>query len=77
VLVEVTPRANAGAAEFYAEHAAMAERLYHRYSTDELELLLRFVREGREFNERHAARLEEENRARQCTPSDATDRDVD
>lgn len=73
VLVEVTPRANAGAAQFYAEHTAMAERLYHRYTTDELELLLRFVREGREFNERHAARLEEQNRARPHTPSNATD----
>lgn len=60
VLVEVTPRAEAEAGRFYAEHAAMAERLYHRYSTDELELLLGFVRTAREFNEQKAARLEQE-----------------
>lgn len=63
VLVEITDRANADAGRFYAEHAAQSERLYHRYSAQELELLLRFVREGREFNEQHAARLETQNRA--------------
>jgi DNA-binding MarR family transcriptional regulator len=63
VLVELTPRANRDASRFYAEHAAMAERLYQRYTVEELELLLGFVREGRQFNEQHAARLEQENRA--------------
>jgi len=63
VLVELTPRASRDASRFYAEHAAMAERLYQRYTVEQLELLLGFVREGRVFNEDHAARLEQENRA--------------
>jgi DNA-binding MarR family transcriptional regulator len=62
VLVEATPRAESEVGRFYAEHAAMAERLYHRYSTDELELLLGFVRTAREFNEQEATRLEQDNR---------------
>jgi DNA-binding MarR family transcriptional regulator len=64
VLVEATPQVLRDAQGFYAEHQAVSERLYHRYSTDELELLLRFVREGREFNERQAASLEQANRSR-------------
>lgn len=64
VLVEITERAFQEAGRFYGEHAVYAERLYHRYSQKQLELLLEFVREGREFNERHAARLEQENRNR-------------
>ncbi|MGA2927062.1 MAG: MarR family transcriptional regulator [Solirubrobacteraceae bacterium] len=62
VLVEIAPEASAHAQQFYREHAQQAERLYNRYSTQELELLLRFVREGREFNELHAARLEAQTR---------------
>jgi DNA-binding MarR family transcriptional regulator len=62
ILVELTPQAGRQAGQFYVEHIAQAERLYHRYSADELELLLRFVRDGREFNEQHAVRLEERNR---------------
>src|SRR5581483_11215657 len=57
VLVEVTPQVHADAGRFYAEHAAMAERLYDRYSQKELELFLEFVRGGREFNEGKAAKL--------------------
>jgi DNA-binding MarR family transcriptional regulator len=60
VLVELMPRAGELAA-FYSGHAAYAERLYQRHSIEQLELLLRFVRESREFNERQAARLEQEN----------------
>jgi DNA-binding MarR family transcriptional regulator len=63
VLVELTPEADRDASRFYAEHAAMAERVYRRYTAEHLELLLEFVREGREFNERKAARLERQNRA--------------
>jgi DNA-binding MarR family transcriptional regulator len=65
VLVEVTPKVMAEAGRFYVEHVALSERLYQRHTTEELELLLRFVREGREFNEQHAARVEEENRGRE------------
>jgi DNA-binding MarR family transcriptional regulator len=64
VLVEASPRVLTEAERFYAEHQTLSERLYHRYSTEELELLLRFVREGREFNERQAASLEQANRSR-------------
>ena len=64
VLVELTPKAAQEAGGFYSEHAAQAERLYHRYSTEQLELLLEFVRQSREFNEHHAARLERETRGR-------------
>jgi DNA-binding MarR family transcriptional regulator len=63
VLVELAPRAQDISA-FYAEHAAYAERLYHRHTAKQLELLLRFVRESREFNELQAARLEQANRRR-------------
>jgi DNA-binding MarR family transcriptional regulator len=64
VLVEITPHAAHEAGRFYSEHEALSERLYRRYSEKQLELLLQFVREGREFNERHAERVEQENRQR-------------
>jgi DNA-binding MarR family transcriptional regulator len=64
VLVEVTAKARAEAERYYAEHAAVAQSLHQRYSEKELELLLEFVRVGREFNEEHAARVEQENRER-------------
>jgi DNA-binding MarR family transcriptional regulator len=64
VLVEMTPEALKGAASFYSGHIALSERLYQRHSEAQLELLLEFVREGREFNEMQAAQLEEQNRER-------------
>jgi hypothetical protein len=64
VLVEATPQVLRDAGRFYAPHVALSERLYQRYSEAELELLLQFVREGREFNESHAAQVEQENRER-------------
>jgi DNA-binding MarR family transcriptional regulator len=64
VLVELTPKA-AEMKQFYSEHAAYAERLYQRHTVEQLELLLHFVREGREFNERHAIELERRNRERE------------
>jgi DNA-binding MarR family transcriptional regulator len=64
VLVELTSKAGRVAADYYGEHFAQAQRLYKRYSEAELELLLEFVRQGREFNENHAARVEEQNRAK-------------
>ncbi|HEY7622160.1 MAG TPA: MarR family transcriptional regulator [Solirubrobacteraceae bacterium] len=63
VLVEVTPEAFHGAADLYAEHLALAERNYRRYTEEEIELLLGFVRAGRELNEREAATLEARTRA--------------
>jgi DNA-binding MarR family transcriptional regulator len=69
VLIEVTPQALRDAGRFYGEHAALSESLYRRYSEKQLELLLRFVREGREFNEEHATRVEQQNRERQDNES--------
>ena len=66
VLVEITPHATREAGRFYGEHEALSERLYQRYNEQQLELLLQFVREGREFNEGHAERVELENRQRRA-----------
>ena len=62
VLVELTPRARERSYAFYEPHIAESERLFHRYTRDQLELLLEFVRVGRQFNERHAAEVERANR---------------
>ena len=69
VLVEMTPAVREHANAFYAPHMAQAERLFNRYTREQLELLLGFVRGGREFNEREAAELERANRER--PPRDA------
>lgn len=64
VLVELAPEASAHASGYYAPHQAEAERLYERYNIEQMELLLEFVRNGRQFNEREAALLEQENRSK-------------
>jgi DNA-binding MarR family transcriptional regulator len=64
VLVALAPGLRESANDFYTAHVAAAERIYRRYTLAQLELLLEFVREGRELNEREAARLEEQIRAR-------------
>jgi DNA-binding MarR family transcriptional regulator len=64
VLVEATEAALEGAEEYYGPHMELSERLYRRYTVEQLELLLEFIREGREFNEREAARLEARLRRR-------------
>ena len=66
VLVEATAHAHEQTLRFYGPHIALSERLYRRYTADQLELLLDFVRTGREFNERHAAQIERDNRARRA-----------
>jgi DNA-binding MarR family transcriptional regulator len=63
VLVELTPRLRELAPGAYGEHMAHSERIYKRYTQAQLELLLEFVREGRELNEREAQRLERETRS--------------
>ncbi len=63
VLVELTDQA-ATLHRYYAEHAAYAERLYHRHSLEQLELILQVFRESREFNDRRAAEVEAESRRR-------------
>jgi DNA-binding MarR family transcriptional regulator len=62
VLVELTPDAFRGSVNYYAAHMELSERLYRRYTEDQLELFLEWVREGRELNEREAARLEARTR---------------
>jgi DNA-binding MarR family transcriptional regulator len=64
VLVEIAPRSREHAGDFYAAHMAASERIYRRYTAEQLSLLLEFVRESRELNEREAARLEERGRAK-------------
>jgi DNA-binding MarR family transcriptional regulator len=64
VLVELTPSARERAYAFYQPHMAESERLFARYTREQLELLLEFVRTSREFNERLALELERANRQR-------------
>ncbi len=64
VLVELTPLTHERTGEFFGEHQALSERLYERYTREQIELLLGFVRDGREFNERKAEQLERRNRER-------------
>ncbi|MGA2007156.1 MAG: MarR family transcriptional regulator [Solirubrobacteraceae bacterium] len=66
VLVETTPLVRELTHRFFDSHVALSERLFHRYDQREIELLLEFVRTGREFNERHAAEIERANRERQA-----------
>ena len=63
VLVELDPRARAGAGDYYGAHMALGERFFRRYSEEQLGLLLEFTREGRELNESEAAKLEARMRA--------------
>jgi hypothetical protein len=58
VLVELTPEAHRRAGAFYGPHMAQAEKLFRRYTREQIELLLDFVRDGREFNERQAEEVE-------------------
>jgi DNA-binding MarR family transcriptional regulator len=62
VLVEMTPEGRRQGHSFYAGHTQLSERLYRRYTEEELEFLLGFVRESSEFNELAAKRLEEQTR---------------
>jgi DNA-binding MarR family transcriptional regulator len=62
VLVEILPLAIDGASRFYGEHMAHSERVFTRYTKPQLELLLEFVRDGRQLNERAAAKLEARSR---------------
>jgi DNA-binding MarR family transcriptional regulator len=62
VVVALT-EASLATAAFYSEHAALSEELYASHTAAQMEMLLRFVRRGRELNERRAAELEIETRA--------------
>ncbi len=58
IYVEMTEDARRNAGRFYAEHAELGESLYRQYTEEQIELLLEFVKRGREFNEQKAAELE-------------------
>jgi hypothetical protein len=58
------PLAARGAENFYGAHITQSQRIYEPYTKEQLELLLEFVRGGRELNENQAVLLEAENRAR-------------
>jgi len=75
VLVELTDKVDQIDA-FYAEHAALGGRLRDEYTTEQLQLLLQFVRQGREFNERRAAEVELDTRTRDAPARDARARDA-
>lgn len=60
IYVQPTDTARTIGDRYYSEHAKRAEELYHRYTEEQLELLLGFVRNSREFNEHKAAELEAE-----------------
>jgi len=68
VLVQLTPQAQTIAERFYSEHMAQSQRLFERYTTAQLRLLLEFVSGGREFNEQQAALLEQRNRSARKQP---------
>ena len=60
VYVELNPDMIARVSGFYSEHARLAEDVYHRYTEEQIELLLEFFGRSREFNDRKAAALEAE-----------------
>jgi DNA-binding MarR family transcriptional regulator len=64
VLVESTPKARQAGWEIYGPLAEAAGPLSERYTDEELELLIEFMRSGRELNERLAATLRERLRTR-------------
>jgi DNA-binding MarR family transcriptional regulator len=65
VLVRVTPAAQAEAGSYYTQHEALSEELYRNYTTEQMQMLLAFVRRGREFNERRAGEVEASLRDRE------------
>ncbi|MDQ1459830.1 MAG: hypothetical protein QOI08_1314, partial [Actinomycetota bacterium] len=70
VLVEITPQARERTYIFFESHIALSEQLFQRYTQEQLELLHEFVRAGREFNEQHAAQIEQQNRAQRANTDD-------
>jgi DNA-binding MarR family transcriptional regulator len=62
VLVELEPAMRERAGRFYEAHMGLSQRLSRRYTEEQIELLLDFVRQGRELNEQQAEALERENR---------------
>ena len=63
VVVELTEASLAACTASTSEHAALSEQLYAYHTAAQMEMLLRFVRGGRELNERRAAEVEQETRA--------------
>jgi DNA-binding MarR family transcriptional regulator len=59
VLVELTPKAVTGSLDLMGPLAEEGAQLSERYSDEQLELFIEFMRVGREMQERHAQRLRE------------------
>ncbi len=59
VLVELTSKAVAGSLDLMGPLAEEGAQLSERYSDEQLELFIEFMRVGREMQERHAQRLRE------------------
>jgi DNA-binding MarR family transcriptional regulator len=59
VLVRATPRVPLMVMQMHEGHIAHYQRLYNRYTREELELLLEFARGQSEMGEREAALLEQ------------------
>ncbi|HEX3615690.1 MAG TPA: MarR family transcriptional regulator [Solirubrobacteraceae bacterium] len=57
VVVALTDKVNS-LNQYYDEHVELGERLYGQYTAEQMRLLLGFVRQGRELDERRAADLE-------------------
>jgi DNA-binding MarR family transcriptional regulator len=70
VLVELTPAVRELTVRFYRSHAELAEQLHQHYTQEQMQLILEFIRAGREFNERHAEEIEAANREKR-EPHDA------
>ena len=59
VMIEPTEHAQT-LDRFYMGHLELSQRLYRELTADQMELILRFTRAGREFNERRSAEVEAE-----------------
>jgi DNA-binding MarR family transcriptional regulator len=63
VMVELT-EAVSRLDHFWAQHVLGSRRLYLEYTAEQMQLLLKFVRDAREFNETRAEEVERETRER-------------
>ena len=57
VLVEITPQAREQAAVYFQGVAEFASKLYERYTTDQLRVVLDLLRRGNELMSAHMARM--------------------
>lgn len=58
VLVELTPFAHERIGELYGPIGVEGRSWFSRYTADEVQVVVDFLRQGKEMNDRHAARVE-------------------